>query len=199
MISWQKIKNFIKLAKVDSSDDSENYPKMKVSFNGKTKDVLVLTPYGVSCRPPSDSLAICFNVLGQESTVFAIANDYINRFKDLKEGELATGNYLTSSRTFYDADGNTVVFSAANASLAGTTVYLGDNDGSTDVLKELSNALQAVSDALDATTTALYPSSMGPAGPMAPPEAATVLSAKASIDTVKSKIDAINGGAPNVD
>jgi len=196
----QKLRNLLKLARVTStSEDSGNYPTIEVSFNGKVKSALLLTPYGLACNPSKDSLAFCMNVLGQESTMFAIPNDYINRFKNLKESEVATGNYSTGARTFYDESGNAIVFSPANTAVAGKTVYLGDNDGSTDILKELSDSLQAASDALGAILTAKYPSSMGPAGPMAAPESVTVTNAQAAIDAVKAKIDGIKGEAPNVD
>jgi hypothetical protein len=146
--------------------------------------------------------------------MFAIPNDFINRFKELQEGEVVTGNPGTTSRTLYDADGNAVVFSAANAALAGETVYIGTNDGSVDILTEISTALGEISAALqnvsaslnDISTVATYPTSVGPTGTMLPPAAASIATAKgnidasqANIDTVKSNIDGIIGAAPNVD
>jgi hypothetical protein len=78
-------------------DDSGRYQTTQIGYLGKTADMEVIYPYGLCGNPPKNSLVLLFNVQGMEENRAGIANLLSERFKNLKEGEVAIGNYLTKS------------------------------------------------------------------------------------------------------
>ena len=90
-------------------DDSGAYPLAQAEYNGKEIDVLVITPYGVASIPPIRSHGVMFRIQGRGDTQFAIFNDYPNRFKDLKESEVQTGNYKTGTSIKHNEAGDIVI------------------------------------------------------------------------------------------
>lgn len=78
-------------------NDANKYQTTQISYLGKTADMEVIYPYGLCGNPPKNSLVLLFNVQGMEENRAGVANLVTERFKDLKEGEVAIGNYLTKS------------------------------------------------------------------------------------------------------
>jgi len=188
-----KILNLIKLVALGSTDDSGAYPVMKVNFNENIKDAVRLTQYGFYSVAPQDSLAISFNVDGDEAKMFAIADDYPNRFKDLKEGEVKTGNTMAGTFTYYKENGDIHKVTEANNALVGSTVYVGSP--SISLLEKISDALQESIDAFNyISLMATYPTAVGPTGTMIAP--ATVQTAVTNLTALKADIDSITGDAP---
>lgn len=105
---WRKIYNSITLKRciVQSVDDRVDYPTMQVKY---LKDVIKVVQklgiYGICSNPPKGSNGILFPILGSDSNIACLADDIKNRFKDLKEGELVLGNYLTKSFIKFNQDG----------------------------------------------------------------------------------------------
>ncbi len=93
---------------VVSSDTSE-YPQAQVTSNGKATNITKLSTYGVCANPPKGSHVLMFQNQGQESTKFGIFNDFINRKRGLKEGEVALFNTLTGAMVFMKADGSIAI------------------------------------------------------------------------------------------
>ncbi|MCP4552350.1 MAG: hypothetical protein GY834_09980, partial [Bacteroidetes bacterium] len=87
------------------TDDSETYPHMQVEYNGKTVYVTRISPYGVCSNPPVDSFALVMNSSGTESIKFGIPIDFINRMKNLIEGEAALFNSKTDTYILMKSDG----------------------------------------------------------------------------------------------
>lgn len=105
---WRKIFNTITLKRciVESVDDRIDYPTMKVNYlKNVTKIVQKLGIYGICSNPPKGSNGILFPIMGSDSNIACLADDIANRFKDLKEGELVIGNYLTKAFIKFSQDG----------------------------------------------------------------------------------------------
>lgn len=102
---YQLIKNMIKIAKVLSVDDEQDIRTGYVEFLGKEQKVNIFTPYGLMHHPPKDSLSILFALQGQESNIVSMSDHpRIRVKKELKEGEVALGNYLTGSYILFDEE-----------------------------------------------------------------------------------------------
>ena len=104
------IRNYIKQGHLGTiNDDSGTYPTVQVIHNGKTSTAVRLSPYGLDSNPPTKSLCLLINNQGQEAVKYAINSDVINRYKNLKEGEVALYNTLTSVYILFNEDGDIVV------------------------------------------------------------------------------------------
>lgn len=105
---WRKIYNNITLKRctVESVDDKSDFPTMQVKYLKEViKIVQKLGIYGVCSNPPKGSNGILFPIMGSDSNIACLADDIANRFKDLKEGELVIGNYLTKAFIKFSQDG----------------------------------------------------------------------------------------------
>jgi phage gp45-like len=112
------IKNMFKIAKLMSVDDSGDFQFATVSTLGKTQKVLMLKPYGLMSNPPSSSMVALWNQQGQESNGIGIADDPKNRIlKDMAEGEVGLGNYITGDYIYFDENGDAIMFAANDVSM----------------------------------------------------------------------------------
>lgn len=118
------IRNMIKRGTVSrETADNGQFSVAQVKWgSSKVGNVEVILPYGVSSYAPVGSLALMFNVMGQESNRAAIINDPKMRFKDLKPGEVAVGNFLTRSVIKFLENGDIEITGVAglNVSIAGS-------------------------------------------------------------------------------
>lgn len=161
MISF--IKNLIKRSTVSNiNDDTGNFCTAQVKWgSNKVSNVEVILPYGLSSCAPLGSLALMFNVFGQESNQAAIINYPPKRFKRLKPGEVAIGNFLTKSVIKFLENGdieitglnnqnitiagdvNLTVNGNINATIGGTlTANITGNTTITSPVTQLNGALQ---------------------------------------------------------
>lgn len=94
------IRNMIKRTVVALNlPDTGQMPVTQVtwsSFN-TTNNVQVITPYGFYSVAPVGSMALMFNIMGQEENRAAILDNPKGRFKNLKPTEVAVGNPKTTS------------------------------------------------------------------------------------------------------
>jgi phage gp45-like len=105
-----RLKNLFKLGKLLSVDDSGNIRLCTAKYLGKQQQIVLFTPYGLMHNPPVDSLVCIGDQLAQASNGVGVADDPTNRiFKDLKEGEVAVGNYMTGDYVKFDEDGNITI------------------------------------------------------------------------------------------
>ncbi len=123
------IRNMIRQAFVSLLfGDTQPYPIIQVSANGKTAKAVRLSVYGINSLPPASAHALVFNSQGQESTKFAIINDFANRKKDLQEGEVALFNSVTGAFVFMKENGDIEIESAADITITGNVTINGDLD-----------------------------------------------------------------------
>lgn len=96
---YSKVSNLVKRAVVTLvGKDSGQFASAQVKWmRDKVATTEVVHPYGLSSNAPKDSFALMFNVMAQEENRAAIIYDPKNRFKNLKEGEVALGNFVTKS------------------------------------------------------------------------------------------------------
>ena len=95
----------ISLLNDDTSDDAT----VQCSYNGVATAVNRFSPYGLSANPPVNSKALIVYPSGRQDNPIAIADNQPKRFKELKEGEVQVGNYLTRASIKFDEDGNMIV------------------------------------------------------------------------------------------
>lgn len=123
--------SLIKLARIASVDDSGNLRLGYVDFLDKKQRVNVFSPYGLMHHPPAGSVSILFSLQGQESNTVSISDDPKNRpIRDMKEGEVAIGNYMTGDHAYFDEDGNLTGVVTKDLDLtigANSTVEIGGN------------------------------------------------------------------------
>lgn len=123
---WTAIRNMLKQAFVSLLfDDSEAYPIVQVTSNKIQTKAVRLSVYGVCSNPPANAHALIMNSQAQESTKFAIINDFQNRKKGLKAGEVAIVNTVTGSIVFLKEDGS-IEIEATSISLSGDITLDGD-------------------------------------------------------------------------
>ena len=119
-----KIVSLIKRAYITFvGNDDEQFQVTQINYLNKTTNMEVINPYGLCSNPPRNSLVLLFNVQGQEENRAGIANLPQQRFKNLKEGEVALGNYLTKTVIKFSENGDLEIFSASNCNVnvTGTT------------------------------------------------------------------------------
>lgn len=105
---WRKVYNSITLKRcvVESVNDVNDIPTIQIKYLKEVvKIVQKLGLYGICGNPPKGSSGILFPILGSDSNLVCLADDIKNRFRDLKEGEVVIGNYLTKSFIKFKEDG----------------------------------------------------------------------------------------------
>lgn len=105
-----KLTQLIKRAAISKvSQDTGQYSIAQITYNEKVGNCELLFPYGFCANPPEKSLVLVWNVHGQEENRVGMANDPINRFRELKEGEVQVGNYETESSIKFDENSDILV------------------------------------------------------------------------------------------
>jgi len=92
-IIQSKLRSIIKQAFYKDVDlDTTAYPRGKAQANEKVTTFTRMSVYGVYSNPPINSHILLLSSQGQESNKFGFLNDFLNRKKNLKSGEVAVGN-----------------------------------------------------------------------------------------------------------
>lgn len=89
----------------DPGKDDTSYPTGQVGYNGKNATFTRLLPYGLSSLEPENYYVLIINSQGQESTKLGIPSAMQNRFKNLKQGEVAIYNSKTQTYVILLEDG----------------------------------------------------------------------------------------------
>ncbi len=114
----QKLINLVKNCFVSQVlDDSKTYAIIEVSHDDRTIVAQNITQYGLYSNPPKNATGIVILIGADASKAAAIVNVDDERFKNLEEGEVAVGNPLTTSKIFFDKDGNIIEFSKNNLTI----------------------------------------------------------------------------------
>lgn len=114
------IRNMIKRAVVTLNPaDTGQIPVAQVQWSSSNtaNNVQVITPYGFYSVAPTGSLALMFNVMGQEENRAAIFDNPKGRFKNLKPGESVVGNPLTGSKVYFKENGDIEVTGVADQNI----------------------------------------------------------------------------------
>lgn len=104
---FNKVKNFIKRCIIsETSDDSNIYAIAKIKYYDKDSIAEAIYPYGMSANAPVDTVCILFNINGHESNRACIPYAIIDRFKNLKSGEVIFGSPATQSYVKFMTNGD---------------------------------------------------------------------------------------------
>jgi phage gp45-like len=106
------------------NDDSSAYPNAQATYNGKATKYTRLSPYGLDTNPPNGSWILLINSQAQESNKFGIASDFLNRKKNLIEGEVVLHNTQTQSFVYLKSNGDIEINSTGDISMTGTNVNI---------------------------------------------------------------------------
>ena len=112
-------------------DDSDYYPLGQCSYNKKTAYFTRLLPYGISSLEPEGSFVLIINSQGHESVKYGIPSAMMDRFKGLKEGEVALYNSITGVYVFLKEDGTVEI--NTNTTIDGDLDITGNLNVSGDV------------------------------------------------------------------
>ncbi len=98
--------NQVKLGKTTlNTSDSESIPGIQITYLGKVANAALLLPYGLTARPPNDTLCLVINIGGQEENRIAIPLGTTKRKRGLKPGETVLENQITESFLYLREDG----------------------------------------------------------------------------------------------
>lgn len=110
------IRNLIKFGTILTVDDSTNRRSCIIDFDGKKQTVCLFMPYGLFASVPEDSIGATFAQNADDSSLFTIADKPESRpVRNLEQGEVGVGNYITSDYILFDNDGNTTIQSATGS------------------------------------------------------------------------------------
>lgn len=113
-----KIRSMIRRARVSRSlPDTGTYPITQVEFLGKTSNMVVIWPYGMSGQLPEDAETICFNIEGMEENKAGIGTVPKLRLKVNADGEVVFGNPLTESAIYFRENGDIEVIGKNNQNI----------------------------------------------------------------------------------
>jgi len=105
-----KVMNLIKFSGVTLVlKDDRKFSRAQVTYLGQTSDVTTMYPYGIYANAPIGSLALMFNIQGDEANKIAILEHYESRFKGLLSGEVIHGNPISGSHVKYAANGDVIL------------------------------------------------------------------------------------------
>lgn len=121
---FDKISNLVKRAFITQVvNDSSDYQSTQVSYLGKVSNAQMIYPYGYNAVPPTNTMVLLFNVLGQEENLAGIPYAVSERFKNLKGGEVVLGSPSTGSYIKFKEDGSIEMY-AKN----GIKIFTDDGD-----------------------------------------------------------------------
>jgi len=113
------IRNAFKVARLLATDDSQDLQFATVKTLGTTRQISIIRPYGLMSHAPVDSMVFVANQMGYESNGIGMADDPQNRIhKNMAEGEVALGNYITGDNILFDEDGTTTIKNANSTIVA---------------------------------------------------------------------------------
>ena len=113
-----KIKSIFKMARVVAVSDATDLRNGWFVYEGSERKGTLWTPYGIMHNPPIGSIAMLFAQNGQESNAIGIADaPAIRVIRDMQAGEVAIGNYITGSYTYYKANGDVDTYSPADVNV----------------------------------------------------------------------------------
>jgi len=113
------VRNLIKRGTVSrDTADTNQFAFAQVKWaSDKVSNVQVIHPYGVYSYAPIGSLALMFNVMGQEDNIAAIIDNPKTRFKGLKSGEVVCGNPVTLSYVKFLENGDIEIIGKNNQNI----------------------------------------------------------------------------------
>ncbi len=118
----RKLFNLIKTSYLTkASKDDENFQTTQANYLGKTKNIVLVIPYGLYSNPKAQSIGLQFSVNGEEEKQFTIPFNPYTRFKDLKGGEVAVGNPHVSTKIYFKENGDIEIESSGNVNINGSS------------------------------------------------------------------------------
>ena len=125
-----KIKNMIKRAvSTLDCDTKNNITRTQVSYMGKTKQIEVYLPYGISANIPNNSDYILLNIQGQEENVVGLGHYIEGKIKNLNVGEIVIQNPIAGTKIYLKSDGSIdiIATSGINLGLSGKAIARKDD------------------------------------------------------------------------
>ena len=86
--------------------DNKDFPIQKVSYMGKTANVEIIFPYGMSANLSNDSLLVLLSLMGNSENKVAFGGDVKNRIKNLEQNEVVFYHPITKSKVYFKNNGD---------------------------------------------------------------------------------------------
>ena len=118
----KKIQNSIRYGFKTLTTTFGNFPVAQFKWLGKSGDVVVIYPYGSIGNAPEGSLAVLFNILGDEANRAGIEFNAELIPGELKSGEYQIGNFVVGSTIKFDEDGNITIVSVNGVTVTANAV-----------------------------------------------------------------------------
>ncbi len=118
----KKIQNSIRYGFKTLTTTFGNVPIAQFKWLGKSGDVLVIYPYGSIGNAPEGSLAVLFNILGDEANRCGIEFNPEELPGELKSGEYQIGNFVVGSTIKFDEAGNITIVSTKDVTVTANAV-----------------------------------------------------------------------------
>lgn len=99
--------------KLPVDDSGSGFPKVQITYMGRTSTAKVLEPYGTHGSAPKDTAAILICINEDEGNKFIIPLSAQTRTKNLKEGEFECGNFKLGTTIMFDEEGNITIKAAS--------------------------------------------------------------------------------------
>jgi len=134
---WATLKNIVKRGKqTEPAKDSSDHQKVKVGYMGQTREINQISPYGLFSSAPTGSEYLIFSSQANADALYGLGNDYKNRIKNLKEGEVALYNTKTQALIHFKDDGSIYLYSSEGVKVetTGDIDLIGANINITGVL-----------------------------------------------------------------
>jgi adhesin HecA-like repeat protein len=128
-----KIRSLFKFGYVSNiGGDEGNLPESQFIYHGQAKDIVTIYPYGFSANAPSKNMAVIVN-MGTTDQKIAFTASGLDRFKNLKGGEVVVGNFVTGDFVKFNSEqkievvsGGSVDITAPAINVNGGTAITGD-------------------------------------------------------------------------
>ena len=116
----------VRLAKTTLvQNDSGVAPVVQIQYLSQTKNAVHAAPYGVHSSPVLNTPCLMITINNDPANTFVFPLSFVDRknLNELKEGEVALGNFAQNANIFFDENGNVDINTQANltATVGGTT------------------------------------------------------------------------------
>lgn len=108
----------------DTGTDTEPARTGFFYINGRAQKGFLFSPYGLCSNPPVGSSGLVFNTNAGSNHPVGVVDFPSKRFKNLAEGEVVVGNYITGSYIKFLANGDINLYTTGDIQVTGENIQV---------------------------------------------------------------------------